>query len=188
MLFTGMNLTTHADRKFLISVVLNLILFTALCVTGLFALMARVDIEEQKGRLIRDADTRQQLEHQVSQARADLADAKKETENLRGRLNAQAVQDQTPDSIKPPLPIEISFRKSFWGRGLVAKFSNRSSHSLTLILAIRNPTLSRYNRFQLKVGPEDSEEFSYSEGWEFASGDELEVYHNDFKSLKVRVP
>ena len=191
-----MNDTRRADvptsvpisRSLLISVALNLLLAMALCAVGLYAFMIKVDMEEQKGVLIRDANIQQALDTYLSQARIDLATARTEADDLRARLNAQALGDQTAEVAKPELPVEVSFRRSFWGRGLVAKFTNKSEHSLTLILAIRNPTLSKFNRFQLKIGPEDSEEFSYSEGWEFASGDELTVYQNDFKSLKVVVP
>jgi hypothetical protein len=180
--------SAHGPRNLLISVALNVLFAVALCAVSLYAFMIKVDMEEQKGLLIRGADTRQKLDADLSQARIDLAAARNEADDLRARLNAQALGDQTADRAKPELPVEVRFRRSFWGRGLVAKFTNESKHTLTLILAIRNPTLSKFNRFQLKIGPEDSEEFSYSEGWEFASGDELTVYHNDFKSLKVIVP
>jgi hypothetical protein len=176
------------SQKLFVSIALNVFLAIALCAMGLYAFIIKVDMEEQKGLLIRNADNRQRLEAYLSQARAELAAARDEAESLRGKLNAQAVEDQTPDSAKPELPIEVSFRKSFWGRGLIAKFSNQSAHSLTLILVIRNPTLSKFNRFQLRIEPHGSEEFSYADGWEFASGDELAVYHNDFKGLKVVVP
>jgi hypothetical protein len=176
------------NRKLLISVVLNVLLFVALCAAGLYAFMIKVDMEEQKGQLIRNAGDRQKLDAYLAQARSDLAAARLEADSLRARLNAQALGDQVVDSAKPELPVEVSFRKSFWGRGLVAKFRNKSAHSLTLILAVRNPTLSKANRFQLNVGPQDSEEFSYSEGWEFASGDELNVYNSGFRGLKIIVP
>lgn len=176
------------NTRLLISVVLNVALFAALCGVGLYAFIVKVDMEEQKGQLIRNAVNQERLEAHLSQARGDLAAARQEADNLRGRLNAQAVGEQVLESTKPALPIEISFRKSFWGRGLIAKLKNQSTRSLVLVLAIRNPTLSRFKRFQLKLGPQDKEEFGYSEGWEFASGDELAVYHNDYKGLKIKVP
>lgn len=176
------------DRKLMVSVALNLLLFAALCAVGLYAFMIKVDMEEQKGQLIRGTADRQKQDAYLAQAKNDLAAARLEADSLRARLNAQALGDQVQDSAKPDLPLEVSFRKSFWGRGLVARFRNNSAHSLTLILAIRNPTLSRAGRFQLNVGPQDSEEFSYSEGWEFASGDELNVYNNGYKGLRIIVP
>lgn len=181
-------LTVQRNRKLLISVALNLLLVAALCAVALYAFMIKVDMEEQKGQLIRNADDRQKQEAYLLQARTELAAARSEAETLRSKLNAQAAGAQTPDSAKPELPVEVSFRKSFWGRGLIAKFRNQSAHSLTLILVVRNPTLSKVNRFQLRIEPQGTEEFSYSDGWEFASGDELAVYHNDFKGLKVVVP
>lgn len=177
-----------ADRKLLVSVVLNVVLTVLLCSVGLYAFMIKVDMEEQKGQLIRNADERKKMDAFLVAAQNDLVEARREAESLRAQLNAQALGGQMPDSAKAPLPVDVSFRRSFWGRGLVARFRNKSSHSLTLILAIRNPTLSKSSRFLLKIGPEDSKEFSYSEGWEFASGDEIHVYHNDFKALKVSVP
>ncbi|MGA7178083.1 MAG: hypothetical protein WBX11_00650 [Thiobacillaceae bacterium] len=178
----------HTSKKLWLSVALNVLLVLALGAMGLYAFMIKVDMEEQKGLLIRNASDRQQLETYLAQTRNELAAARNEAEDLRARLNAQALGDQISDVAKPALPIEVGFRRSFWGRGLVAKFRNKSDHSLTLILAIRNPTLSKSNRFQLRIGPEDTAEFSYSDGWEFSSGDELAIYHNDFKGLKVVVP
>jgi hypothetical protein len=175
-------------RRLLISFAINLALFAALCAVGLYAFMIKVDMEEQKGQLIRNAVNQQRLEAHLSQARGDLAAARQEAENLRGRLNAQAVGEQTLESAKPALPLEVSFRKSFWGRGLLVRLKNQSTRSLVLVLAIRNPTLSKFRRFQLKLGPGDKEEFGYSDGWEFASGDELAIYHNDYKGLKITVP
>jgi hypothetical protein len=176
------------DRRLLVSVVLNAVLFVALCCVGLYAFMVKVDMEEQKGLLIRNAVNQQRLEAHLSQARNDLAAARQEADDLRGRLNAQAVGEATLDSAKPALPVEIGFRKSFWRRGLIAKLKNQSTRSLVLVLAIRNPTLSRFRRYELKLGPKDQEEFGYSEGWEFASGDELAIYHNDYRGLKITVP
>jgi hypothetical protein len=186
----GFDIPSPAQRnqKLLISAALNVLLALALCAIGLYTFMIKVDMEEQKGQLIRNADDRQKMEAYLLQARTELAAARSEAETLRSKLNAQAVGAQTSDSAKPELPVEVSFRKSFWGRGLIAKFRNQSAHSLTLILVIRNPTLSKVNRFQLRIEPQGTEEFSYSDGWEFASGDELAVYHNDFKGLKVVVP
>ncbi len=176
------------DKRLMISIGLNMALFFALCAVGLYAFMIKVDMEEQKGLLIRNAVSQQRLEAHLSQARGDLAAALHETENLRGRLNALASGETVDESAKPALPIEVGFRKSFWGRGLIAKLQNRSTRSLILVLAIRNPTLSRFSRFQVQLGPEDSEEFGSSEGWEFASGDELAIYHNDYRGLKIIVP
>lgn len=179
---------TSDSRRLLISVVLNALLFAALCAVGLYAFIIKIDMEEQKGQLIRNAVSQQRLEAHLSQARGDLAAARQEAENLRGRLNARAVGEQVPESAKPALPVEVSFRKSFWTRRLIAQLKNQSTRSLVLVLAIRNPTLSRFRRFQLKLGPQDKEEFGSSDGWEFASGDELAVYHNDYKGLKITVP
>ena len=179
---------TPGNRKLLISVGLNVALFAALCAVGLYAFIIKVDMEEQKGQLIRDAVNQQRLAAHLNQAMGDLAAARQEAESLRGGLNAQAVGEQALESAKPSLPVEVSFGKSFWGRGLIAKLKNQSTRSLILVLAIRNPTLSRFRRFQLKLGPQDKEEFGYSDGWEFASGDELAVYHNDYKGLKITVP
>jgi hypothetical protein len=185
---SGLGRQTPGNRKLLISVGLNVALFAALCAVGLYAFIIKVDMEGQKGQLIRDAVNQQRLAAHLTQAMGDLAAAHQEAESLRGGVNAQAVGEQALESAKPSLPVEVSFRKSFWGRGLIAKLKNQSTRSLILVLAIRNPTLSRFRRFQLKLGPQDKEEFGYSDGWEFASGDELAVYHNDYKGLKITVP
>ena len=89
---------------------------------------------------------------------------------------------------KPALQAKIGFRKSWIGIGLVAEISNHSSHYLTLVMTARNPTLSTIKRFQIEIDPGDTLAFGHNDGWKFTSGDELNLYNDDYRALRVIVP
>jgi hypothetical protein len=74
------------------------------------------------------------------------------------------------------------------GQGLVAVIENSSDRYLTVVLAVRNPTLSTARRFKLELEPKSSTDFGHLEGWQFASGDEVGLYNDAFGALKLTVP
>jgi len=53
---------------------------------------------------------------------------------------------------------------------------------------VRNPTLSTVKRFTLEVNPKSSTDFGHLEGWQFASGDEVGLFNDEFGALKLTVP
>ncbi|MBU4499925.1 MAG: hypothetical protein KKG40_06910, partial [Gammaproteobacteria bacterium] len=77
---------------------------------------------------------------------------------------------------------------SLLGQGLVAVINNTSDRYLTLVLAVRNPTLSTVKRFTLEVSPKSSTDFGHLDGWKFASGDEIGLFNDEFGALKLTVP
>jgi hypothetical protein len=86
------------------------------------------------------------------------------------------------------MPVVVSFRSSLMGKGMVAVIENASDRYLNVVLAARNPTLSTARRFTLELGPRASHSFGHMEGWQFASGDELSLYHEDFAAIRLTVP
>ena len=89
---------------------------------------------------------------------------------------------------KPALPVVVGFRSSMLGQGLVAVIENTSDRYLSVMLAVRNPTLSTAKRFQIELEPKSSTEFGHLEGWQFASGDEVALFNDEFGALKITVP
>jgi hypothetical protein len=57
-----------------------------------------------------------------------------------------------------------------------------------VVLVVRNPTLSTARRFQLKLDPRTRTDFGHFEGWQFASGDEVALFNDEFAALRLSVP
>ena len=86
------------------------------------------------------------------------------------------------------MPVVVGFRSSMLGQGLVAVIENTSDRYLTVVLAVRNPTLSTAKRFTLELTPRSSTDFGHLEGWQFASDDEVALFNDEFGALKITVP
>jgi len=120
--------------------------------------------------------------------RATSTDSLREIEQLKAQLAYKETDIQTAVAAKPALPVVIGFRSSMLGKGLVAVIENTSDRYLTVVLAVRNPTLSLAQRFELKLEPRSSIDFGHLEGWQFASGDEVGLFNDEFGALKLTVP
>ncbi|MEQ1592088.1 MAG: hypothetical protein ABL892_06830 [Thiobacillaceae bacterium] len=176
------------SRGLKISVGINIALGFLLCGLGLYAFILNVDLGDAKRRLSKEVETRQQTEAYLVETRNRLNQSLLEIEQLKAQLQYKETDFQATAGIKPAMPVVISFRASFLGKGLVAMLENSSERYLTVVLTVRNPTLASARRFTLKLDPKSSESFGHLEGWQFASGDELALYHDDFNPLKLVVP
>jgi hypothetical protein len=177
-----------ARKWFWLSIIANVLLFIAAGGAVLFAFMLSYDLQDAKLHTEKEVQARHRAEHYLQETRARLAEAQRETERLSHALSKRAADPAQYDDGKPALPVSVRFRKSFWGKGLVAVIENTSDQYLTLVLSVRNPTLSTAKRFQIEVKGGDDLDFGHDDGWQFASGDEVGLYHNDFKALKMMVP
>jgi hypothetical protein len=177
-----------ARRGLVLSVVLNIVLFVLLCGLALYAFVLNVDLGEVKRRLSREVETRQQAERYVAETRNQLAHSLREIEQLKAQLAYQESDYQTAISSKPAMPVVVNFRSSIWGKGLVAVIENTSDRYLTVVLSVRNPTLSTFKRFKLELDPKSDTDFGHLEGWQFASGDEVGIFNDEFSALKITVP
>jgi len=74
------------------------------------------------------------------------------------------------------------------GKGLVAVIENTSDRYLTVMLSVRNPTLSTARRYKLDLDPRSSTDFGHLEGWQFSSGDEVGLFNDEFTGLRLSVP
>jgi hypothetical protein len=176
-------------RKWLwLSLIVNLLLLIATGGVGLFAFLLSYDLQEARLQLEKEIQTRQRTERYLQESRMRLAEVQREAERLSQVLSARATDPARHDAGKPELPVTLHFRKAFWGKGLVAEIDNTSEQYLTLILSVRNPTLATARRFQITIKGGDDLAFGHDDGWQFASGDEVGIYHNDYKPLKAIVP
>ena len=175
-------------RGLIVSISLNVALFLLVCGLGLYAFLLNVDLGDVKRRFSKEVETRQLTERYLIETRNQLNQSLRENEQLKAQLAFKDSDFQAAVSTKPALPLVVSFRSSLLGKGLVAVIENTSDRYLTIVLSARNPTLSTANRFKLELKPKSSLDFGHLEGWQFASGDEVGVYNDEFGPLKIIVP
>ena len=179
---------TRWSRRLMVSIGLSIAGFLMLCVLGLYAFMLNVDLSEAKRRLSKEVELRQQTERYLVETRNQLNQSLLEIAQLKTQLEFRQAEFPPPSALKPPMPVVIHFRSSFLGRGIVAVLENTSERDLTVVMNVRNPTLANLRRFTLELPPHSSANFGHLEGWQFASGDELVLFHNDFNALRLVVP
>lgn len=176
-------------RGLLVSVGLNVVLFLLACGLMLYAFMLNVDIGDLKRQLSKEIETRQQTEGYLIETRNQLTESQREIEQLKAQLAYKETDVQAAAiAAKPVLPVVVGFRSSMLGKGLVAVIENTSDRYLTVILAVRNPTLSTARRFKLDLEPKSTTDFGHLEGWQFSSGDEVSLFNDEFGALKITVP
>jgi hypothetical protein len=175
-------------RGLIVSIGLNVVLLVLACGLVLYAFMMKVDLDELKRRLSKEVEARQQVEGYLVETRNQLTDSLREIEQLKTQLAYKETDYQATTSALPALPVVINFRSSMLGKGLVAVIENTSDRYLTVVLSVRNPTLSIARRFKLELDPKSSTDFGHLEGWQFASGDEVALYNDGFAALKITVP
>jgi len=179
----------HPKRRALIvSIGVNVVLLLLACGLLLYAFMLNVDLGDVKRRLSMEVEARQQAERYLIEARNQLTDSQREIEQLKAQLSYKESDYQAATSAKPALPVVVSFRSSILGKGLVAVFENTSDRYLTVILSVRNPTLSIAKRFKLELDPKSSTDFGHMEGWQFASGDEVGLFNDEFAAIRLTAP
>jgi len=175
-------------RGLIIAIVLNVALAVLVCGLALYAFMLNVDLGDLKRRMSREVETRQQAERYVVETRNQLTESLREIEQLKAQLAYKETDYQAVVKAKPALPVVVNFRSSMLGKGLVAVIENTSDRYLTVVLSVRNPTLLTTKRFKLDLVPQSGTDFGHLEGWQFASGDELSLFSDEFGALKLSVP
>lgn len=159
-----------------------------MCGLALYAFMLNVDLGEAGRRYAKEVQVRQQTERYLAETRNRLDQSLQEIEQLKAQMEYKPSEFHTGPDAKPSMPVTVHFRTSFLGRGIVAVLENSSDRHLTVVMNVRNPTLAQLRRFTLEIPSHGSEDFGHLEGWQFASGDELMLFHNDFNALRVVVP
>ncbi|HEX7970670.1 MAG TPA: hypothetical protein VF501_00365 [Thiobacillus sp.] len=175
-------------RRLGISIGLNVVLLLLVFGLVLYAFMLNVDLGDVKRRLVKEIETRQQAEGYLIETRNRLTESLLEIEQLKAQLAYKDSDYRAATSAKPALPVVVNFRSSILGKGLVAVIENTGDRYLTVVLTVRNPTLSTAKRFKLNLDPKSRTDFGHMEGWQFASGDEVGLYNDEFGALNITVP
>lgn len=175
-------------RGLVAALVVAALLFMVTCGLALYAFMLHVDLDEMKRRLSKEVELRLQSERYLGETRNQLVARQREVEQLRLQLTQKESDYQTAVSSRPALPVAVHFRESMLGRGLVAVMRNTSDRYLTVVLSVRNPTLASARRFKIELEPQSSTDFGHLEGWRFSSGDEFDLFNDEFSALRITVP
>lgn len=175
-----------AKKWLWLSLMANALLFLLAAGAILMAFMLSYGQQKLKIELGKAKEDRQRVEAYLAESRARVMEVEREIRRLSQALNApDPAQVQAG---KAALPVKVSFRKSYLGIGLVAEITNTSSHYLSLVMTTRNPTLSSARRFRIELDPGETLAFGHDDGWKFASGDELGLYNDNYRSLRLSVP
>lgn len=175
-------------RGLFVAVGLSLVLIVLSSGLALYAFMLNVDIGDLKRRVSKEIELRQQAERYLVETRNQLTETLRANEQLRAQLAYRDSDFQAAAAIKPDLPVVVNFRSSILGKGLVAVIENNSDRYLTVVLSVRNPTLSVSRRFTIDLDPRSKTDFGHIEGWQFVSGDEVALFNDEFKALRLTVP
>lgn len=87
--------------------------------------------------------------------------------------------------VLPELPIEVYTRNSVGGGGLVCQFKNMTTKHLVLNVNVSNKTLNTKKSFSLIVTPNSFVEHGWAEGWNYVSGDRIELANSDYEKKVV---
>jgi len=140
-------------RGLIVSIGLNIALVLLVCGLVLYAFMLNVDLGDLKRRMSKEVETSQQAERYLVETRNQLTDSLREIEQLKAQLAYKETDYQAAVAAKPALPVVVNFRSSILGKGLVALIVNTSERYLTVMLSVRNPTLSAAKRFKIDLDP-----------------------------------
>lgn len=154
----------------------------------IYTVQLKDDLLTSKAQLSEEIAKSKQLENETATLRSELANLDVTASQLRSDLTATQSNLVAILSKKPHVPVRVSFRRSLLGRGLVGIFENTSDKYLSVIIELTNPTLKRTKRITLNLNPGVKQEIGHGEGWPFASGDVISLYHNDYDTNKKVVP
>lgn len=175
-------------RGLVIAIGLNVVLAVLVSGLALYAFLLNVDMGDLKRRISKEVEARQQAERYLVETRNLLTGSLRENEHLKAQLAYKEADYQAAIAAKSALPVVVNFRSSMLGKGLVAVIENTSDRHLTVVLSVRNPTLSSVKRFNLDLEPQSKTDFGHLEGWQFVSGDEVALFNDKFGALKLTVP
>jgi len=90
--------------------------------------------------------------------------------------------------LKPPLPVEVAYRKSLVNEGYVAIFQNQSDKYLEIELEALDPTtnIKKVGRFDLDAY--SKMEVGWLQGWKFRSGDIIKIYNAGYRPYICKLP
>jgi len=89
---------------------------------------------------------------------------------------------------RPALPIAVTYRPSFDGTSLVAQFHNTSVKYLDVAGTFESGGKHQTRSVTLNIGPYQTRELGWAEGWAFMSGETIRLQRDGYRSVVFRVP
>jgi hypothetical protein len=112
----------------------------------------------------------------------------KQKENEKLQQAVQASIQATKEATKPPMPINIQFRKALIDPSYVLMLSNTSARDLQIMATFINPTTQARKSFTISIAPNGRSDMGYAQGWAFHSGDKVYLQHADYSNKDVSIP
>lgn len=86
--------------------------------------------------------------------------------------------------VKDVVPVQVTYRQSMMGNGLVVIFTNRGNKYLNLHVTVQNKKI-----FRVDLAPGQTQEIGHLEGWAFQYGELIVVQSlaNDFAPLNIKI-
>jgi hypothetical protein len=91
-------------------------------------------------------------------------------------------------AMRPALPVEVGFRKSLVGQGMVAEFTNRADKPLALTVTINSASGEKKDGKTIELKTGEKAEVGWVQGWKFVKGDRITVKNPDYRDLEGTVP
>ena len=89
---------------------------------------------------------------------------------------------------RPALPIATTFRPAFDGNSQVAQFHNTGNKYLAVQATFENAGLKQRRQTLLNIGPYQTVEYGWLEGWSFMSGEHVSLVSDGYRTSTVEVP
>ena len=93
---------------------------------------------------------------------------------------------QSVQAAVPPVPVEITYRRSVVGNGYVFRFTDKGTTELFCTVAVRNSATGKQYRLDLR--PKDFREIGVVQGWEAFPGDTCTVDADGFTQIGGKIP
>jgi len=111
---------------------------------------------------------------QVKQLQTELDTARKAI----GQLQVLAARAK-------PLPVVASFRRAAFGDGYVLQIKRKSIGTFPLTIKVSNATFKKSAVFTKTLTDDQILEIGHMEGWDFFSGDDIEVSNAQYDAMRV---
>lgn len=92
------------------------------------------------------------------------------------------------EPMRPDLPVRVTFRPSFGGGSLVARYRNDSDKYLGLTVRLGNATVGQSKSFTLTIPARGVTEHGWAEEWSYLSGETIVLSEAGHEPLEVVVP
>jgi hypothetical protein len=91
-------------------------------------------------------------------------------------------------SAPPPLPIVVMYRPAYPNNSLIAQFINPTNKYLAVSATFSNAGLHESRTTVLNIGPAQGVEVGQLQGWQFMSGEKIELSVSGYRPATYTVP